>query len=149
MYYKRIIDLIEETEAHILIGFLLLDLLGLLGSGSSRSSSTRSGGGSSGTTSRHGSELTETLSNDLEILTIRPNIIMIKYGIDVLSLELGDQILSLSSVDLNTNGSEDLLDISNGGGLVTTEGSEHVGSNVTHYLQRIRMDGKGISRNEP
>jgi hypothetical protein len=58
--------LVEETEAHILVGLLLLLflllLLGLLG-GTTSSGSTTSGG--TGTTRRNGSKLLGTLSDEL------------------------------------------------------------------------------------
>lgn len=54
------------------------------------------------------------------------------YGIDVLALHFGNKVLNLAIVSLNTDRGENLLHIRGRGGLVTTEGSEHVGSNVTH-----------------
>jgi hypothetical protein len=59
--------LVEQTEAHILIGLLLLLLLGFLSSGvtTSSGSSTTSSGGTTGTARGNGSELAGTLGNEL------------------------------------------------------------------------------------
>jgi hypothetical protein len=63
----RIRRLVEETEAHVLIGLLLL-LLSLLlsGSGSGTTGSGSGSGGSTSTTGGNGGELGGTLSNELE-----------------------------------------------------------------------------------
>lgn len=58
--------LVEETQAHVVVGLLLNLLLLLLLSGSSTASSTAGSGGSSGSTARgNGGELLSTLSNQL------------------------------------------------------------------------------------
>jgi hypothetical protein len=64
--FQRGRHLVEETEAHVLIGLLLLLLLLLL-SGGSLSGTTGSGGGGSGTstTGGDGGELSGTLSDQL------------------------------------------------------------------------------------
>jgi hypothetical protein len=63
--FQRGRHLVEETEAHVLIGLLLLLLLLL--SGGSLSGTTGSGGGGSGTstTGGNGGELGGTLSDQL------------------------------------------------------------------------------------
>lgn len=52
--------------------------------------------------------------------------------IDVLALKLRDELLEALVISLNTDGAEDLLDISSGRGGVPADLEEEVGSNVTH-----------------
>ena len=89
--------LVEETEAHILVGLLLLLLLllllGLL-SGTASGSSTTGSGGATGTTRGNGSKLLGTGSDEL---------------VDVLALKLGDQLVKTVGVSLDTNGLKDGL----------------------------------------
>ena len=58
--------LVEETEAHVLIGLLLLLLLLLSGGGSS-GTTTSGGGGGTSTTGGNGGELGGTLGDQLRV----------------------------------------------------------------------------------
>jgi len=132
--------LVEETQAHVLIG-LLSGLLLLLLSGSGLTSTTGGrGGGSGGTARRNGSELLSTLSDQLFwsnssvcsffhkiFFAIETNLV------DVLALELRDELLETLLIGVDTDGGEDTLDIVGGGGLVASEGDQEVSCEVLHF----------------
>merc|ERR1719246_288820 len=112
--------LVEESESHVIIlfllGFLLL-LLFLLSSG--RSGSTGSGSsrcGSTTTSGWHGGKLGASFSDDF---------------LDALAGEFSDDDLQGGGIGLNTDRTEDLL---NAGGrdFSSAEGSQKCSSHVTH-----------------
>lgn len=110
--------LVEQTEAHVVVGLLLLLLL-LLGSGgvgrSSGGTTSSSGGGATG---RNGSELLGTLGNELG---------------DRLALEVLEKGGDSLGVNLNTDGGDDLLDVGGRGGGVASGVKQEVGSEVLHF----------------
>jgi hypothetical protein len=89
--------LVEQTEAHVVVGLLLLlDLLlsgGSVGRGVSRGA-TGSGGGTTGTTGGNGSKLLRAGGDQL---------------VDVLALKLGDELVEALGVSLDTDGLKDSL----------------------------------------
>lgn len=109
--------LVEQTEAHVVVGLLLLLLL-LLGGGSvgraGGGTTSSSGGGTSG---RNGSELLGTLGNELV------NRLALKV------LEKGGDSLG---VNLDTDGRDDLLDVGSGGRGVASGVKQEVSGEVLH-----------------
>jgi hypothetical protein len=89
--------LVEKTEAHVVVGLLLL--LDLLLSGGSVSggsgSTTGSGGSSAGTAGGNGSKLLGAGGDQL---------------VDVLALKLGDELVEALGVSLDTDGLKDSLE---------------------------------------
>jgi hypothetical protein len=135
--------LVEETEAHILVGLLLLLLLLLLGL-LLGSGSTTGGGGSSGTSTArgNGSELLRASGDQLERnLSVdcaanrgfSKHRVKKAYLVDVLARELGDELLETLILGLDADGAEDGLDVLGRGGGVAAEGEEEVGCEVLHF----------------
>jgi hypothetical protein len=115
---KLDVSLVEEGETvHVIIGLLFLLLWlwlgGLSGSGGSASSTSVGDSGTAGDSS----ELLFASLND--------------FGEGLLG-KLGDDLVELGVIDGHTDGGHDLLEISSGGLLVSTESSEQVSSNVAH-----------------
>merc|ERR1719232_275633 len=104
--------LVEETESHVVIGFLLLlfllFLLLLLGGGRGSGTSTTGGGSASATTSGHGRELLAALSDEL---------------VDVLAAQLGNDLLH---VGVDSDGGDDGLDVGSLGAGVAAEDGQKV-----------------------
>lgn len=126
-------SLVEEAEAHVLIGLLLSLLLLLLGRSGLTTTSRRSGG--SGTTaSGDGSELGGTLGDQLQSLAL---LIMLVFTctdlLDVLALELTDELAETLLIGVNADGRKDVLDIGGGGRLVAGERKEEVSGHVLHF----------------
>ena len=69
--------LVEETEAHVLIGLLLLLLLLLLSGGGSGVTTSSGGGSSTSTTGGNGGELGSTLGDQLEVKLVTE---LVEYG---------------------------------------------------------------------
>jgi hypothetical protein len=141
LFVCRWTRLVEETEAHVLIGLLLLLLLlssGSLGSGSTTGSGSR-GSSATSTAGGNGSKLGGTLSDQLFrrlSLARRPRlatIYTITNLVDVLALELSNELLEALVVGVNTDGRENLLDVGGGGRLVASKGEEEVGCEVLHF----------------
>merc|ERR1712212_183534 len=138
---KRV-DLVEEAESHVVIGLLLwlilLLLFLLLGSSGGGSSST-SGGGCGTATGGHGSQLLGSLGDEL---------------VDRLALQLGDDLLELLAVGVDSDGRDDGLDVGGLGLSVATEDGQKVSSHVTHVnfkSQRTRnvFSAQGVNLNRP
>merc|ERR1719232_1895288 len=114
--------LVDETESHVVIGFLLLlfllFLLLLLGGGRGSGTSTTGGGSASATTSGHGRELLAALSDEL---------------VDVLAAQLGNDLLQLLLVGVDSDGGDDGLDVGSLGAGVAAEDGQKVSSHVTHF----------------
>merc|ERR1719154_81841 len=111
--------LVEESESHIVILFLLgFLLLSLFLSCSSRcgSSSGSSGGSGTATSGWHGGQLGAAFSHDL---------------LDGLAGEFSDDDLQGVGIGLHADGAENLLDGS-GGDLFSSEGGQKCSSYVTH-----------------
>lgn len=110
--------LVEQTEAHVVIGLLLLLLL-LLGGGSigraGGGTTSSSGGGTSG---RNGSELLGTLGNEL---------------VDRLALKVLEKSGDSLGVNLDTDGGDDLLDVGGRGGGVASSVKQEVSGEVLHW----------------
>merc|ERR1719341_2157941 len=109
-------NLVEETESHVVVFlFLLLDLSGrgslscTAGGGSSSSSGTASGG--------NGADLLLAFGDQF---------------LNVLAGQLSHNLVDLSSVNINSDGLDDLLQV---GGIDVFAGQsgEEGSSNVTHY----------------
>lgn len=103
-------SLVEKAETHVLIRlFLLLFLLSwlLLLSGSC---------GTTSATTWNRSQLGRTVRDKLHscqpIITYRP--CRSTYGVKVLALKFGDELLQAFLVGVNTNGRKDTLDILSG-----------------------------------
>ena len=56
---------------------------------------------------------------------------------DILALELSNELLEALIVGLDTDGTEDLLDVRSGGASVAADLEEEVCSNVTHLQCQI------------
>merc|ERR1719470_771678 len=110
--------LVEKTESHVVIFFLLgfLFFLLLLGSRSSGTSVSTSSGSSGGTTTSHGGKLGQALGHQL---------------LHRLASELLDNDGKSGVIRLNTNRAEDGLDAV-GSNLSTTEGGKKSCGYVTH-----------------
>merc|ERR1712241_396694 len=118
--------LVEETESHVVIGFLLwlfLLLLFLLFGSGSRGSSTSGSGCSDTTSGWDGSQLLAALGNEL---------------VDALALQLSDDLVELLVVGVDSDGGDDGLDVSRRRLSVATEDSQKVSSHVTHVNFKSR-----------
>ncbi|GMS95276.1 hypothetical protein PENTCL1PPCAC_17451, partial [Pristionchus entomophagus] len=118
---KMVPILIEETEAHVIVGLLLdlLLLLALLFSG--RCGGSRGGRSSRGcSSSRDGDESLGSLGDELG---------------NGLSGEAGDHELQLLGVGVDSDGAEDALDVGGGGGSISSKDSKHIRGDVTHLAE--------------
>merc|ERR1719481_112365 len=122
-------NLVEKTESHIVVGlllglFLLLLLLGFGGGGCSSAGGGSSGcGASSTTTGWNGSQLLGTLGDEL---------------VDALALQLGDDLVELLGVGVDSHGGDDGLDVGRRRSGVAAEDGQKVSSHVTHVNFKSR-----------
>lgn len=140
--------LVEETEAHVVVGLLLLllSLLGLGGgvSGATSSGSTTGGGGSSATRG-NGGELLRAGSDQLDgmLVACRKSTSHVRgcanfasrvfaYLGDVLALELLEERAEALLVGVNANGAEDGLDVLSGRRRVAGQAEEEESCEVLH-----------------
>jgi hypothetical protein len=126
--------LVEEPEAHVVVGLLLLLLFGGLWSGLSSGTTTRSSSwgttsGSTSTTRWHGGELLRTLGDELCRLSGVSHIksqLSCKYLVDVLALKLGEELAETLFVRVDANGAQDTLDVLGGRRGVAGQAEEEV-----------------------
>ena len=146
------VRLVEQTEAHVLVGLLggllLLLLLGSVGGGSTTGGSGATGSGTTSTAARNGGELGRSLGDQL-LLRKRPRLAILlflicksleffidafrSYLVNVLALELRDELLEALLIGLDTDGVEDLLDVGGRGRGVAAEAEEQVSRKVLHF----------------
>merc|ERR1712156_581679 len=144
--YRMCVDthdacLIEQPKAHVIIlfvfGFFFL-LFDLLFSRSVSRCTTSSSRGSYTATRRHRGQLLTPCSNEV---------------FNFFSFEFADHFGEAGIIGINTDGSQDFLDIASTGALVATEHSKQVCGHVTHYLSlhgdTKRCARKGIFRSSP
>ena len=132
------IRLVEQTEAHVLIGLLLLLLLLLLG-GSLTGGGGGRGGSSAGTTGGNGSKLLGALGNQLYGGSVFVDFMNVKFSlrntnlVDVLALKLGEELGETLLIGVNADSGENALDVGSGGRLVAGEAEEQVSGEVLHF----------------
>ena len=146
------VRLVEQTEAHVLVGLLggllLLLLLGSVGGGSTTGGSGATGSGTTSTAAGNGGQLGRSLGDQL-LLRKRPMLAILlfrigksleffivafrSYLVDVLALELRDELLEALLIGLDTDGVEDLLDVGGRGRGVAAEAEEQVSRKVLHF----------------
>lgn len=120
---NRMRRLVEQTEAHVVIGLLLLLLLLLSGRGVGRGgggTTSSSGGGTSG---RNGSELLGTLGDEL---------------VNRLALKVLEKSGDSLGINLDTDGGDDLLDVGGRGGGVASSVKQEVSGEVLHWVSSER-----------
>ena len=155
--------LVEQTEAHVVVGLLLLLLLGGLGGGlggTTSGGSTTSGGGGSAT-GGNGGELLRAGRDQLESVLVACCIVASRlrvcanfaesvsaYLVDVLALELLEEGREALLVGVDANRAEDRLDVLSRGGGVAGQAEEEVSCHVLHLdgVCRSALVGCGFGR---
>jgi hypothetical protein len=156
--------LVEETEAHVVVGLLLLLLLGGLGGslgGTASGSGTTGRGGGARATRGNGGELLGAGLDQLESvlvaccrsashLCVCANFAgsVSAYLVDVLALELLKEGREALLVGVNANRAEDSLDVLSRGGGVAGQAEEEVSCHVLHLdgVWRGGLVGSGFGR---
>ena len=141
--------LVEETEAHVVVGLLLL-LLSLLGLGGGLSGTTSggstTGGGGTSTTRGNGGELLRAGRDQLDSVLVvarRKSTSYVRgcanfacricaYLVDVLALELLKERAEALLVGVNANRAEDGLDVLSGRRRVAGQAEEEESCEVLH-----------------
>jgi hypothetical protein len=156
--------LVEQTEAHVVVGLLLLLLLGGLGGGlggTTSGGSTAGRGGGTRATRGNGGELLRAGLDQLEGTLVaccvgashlcdRANFAesVSAYLVDVLALELLKEGREALLVGVNANRAEDGLNVLGRGGGVAGQAEEEVSCHVLHLdgVCRNALVGCGCGR---